>query len=56
MCNYIFGDNEEIQKRGITIFGLFNIPWICKIKNYGENVRIIGPKERLYVAVRPSEN
>jgi opine dehydrogenase len=32
---------------------LLNIPWICKITRYGEEARIIGPKDRLFVASYP---
>jgi len=53
MCNYVFG--ERLKKDGITIFGLLNIPWICKIVTYGEAVRIIGPKKALYCASYPHE-
>lgn len=35
---------ERLEKENITIFGLLNIPWLCKMKVYGESARIIGPK------------
>lgn len=54
MCNYVLG--ERIRKDHITIFGLMNIPWICKIVTYGEAVRIIGPKKAIYCASYPQEN
>lgn len=38
-----------------VLFGLQNIPWICKIKKYGSEARIIGPKKCLYVATFPVE-
>lgn len=53
MANSIFG--KRLKEENITIFGLYNIPWICKIVTYGEKVRIIGPKEALYVAVSPKK-
>jgi len=37
----------------LTIFGLQNIPSICKIKNYGESVSVIGPKKILYAVASP---
>jgi hypothetical protein len=36
-----------------VLFGLQNIPWICKITTYGEEARILGPKKTLYVASYP---
>lgn len=48
MCRHVFGD--RLQTENITYFGLYNIPWLCKIKTYGESVRIIGPKTKLQVA------
>ena len=49
MCRHVFGD--RIKKDNITYFGLYNIPWLCKIKEYGDSVRIIGPKTKLSVAI-----
>lgn len=37
------------------LFGLQNIPWICKAYEYGHKARIIGPKKCLYVACFPVE-
>ncbi|CAH0514760.1 unnamed protein product [Peronospora belbahrii] len=37
------------------LFGLQNIPWICKSTKYGHKCRIIGPKQCLYVACYPVE-
>ena len=51
MCKSVFG--KRLENENISIFGLYNIPWICKATHYGERVRIIGPKEALYVAVEP---
>ena len=53
MASSIFG--KRLKDDNITLFGLYNIPWICKIFTYGERVRIIGPKEALYVAVSPKK-
>lgn len=49
MCRDVFG--ERIKKENITYFGLFTIPWLCKIATYGQTVRIIGPKTSLYCAL-----
>lgn len=35
------------------LFGLQNIPWICKATTYGHAAKIIGPKQKLYVACYP---
>lgn len=48
MSRYVFGN--RLKDENITYFGLFNIPWLCKIFKYGESVRIIGPKSHLKVA------
>jgi hypothetical protein len=45
MCRSVFGD--RLKTENITYFGLYNIPWLCKIFKYGESVRIIGPKTKL---------
>ncbi|CAK4075033.1 unnamed protein product [Aphanomyces euteiches] len=37
------------------LFGLQNIPWICKATTYGKEAKIIGPKKSLYVAAYPVE-
>ncbi|RHZ18372.1 hypothetical protein DYB31_004662 [Aphanomyces astaci] len=37
------------------LFGLQNIPWICKATSYGKEAKIIGPKKCLYVAAYPVE-
>ncbi|CAD8087854.1 unnamed protein product [Paramecium sonneborni] len=49
MCRSVFGD--RIKTDNITYFGLYNIPWLCKIFKYGESVRIIGPKTKLQCAI-----
>jgi hypothetical protein len=49
MCRSVFG--KRLVEENITYFGLFNIPWLCKIQQYGESVRIIGPKDKLVVAL-----
>mmetsp|Transcript_16200 Transcript_16200/g.32315 ORF Transcript_16200/g.32315 Transcript_16200/m.32315 type:complete len:433 (+) Transcript_16200:184-1482(+) len=38
-----------------AIFGLQNIPWICKITEYGKEARILGPKDVLKVVSYPVE-
>ncbi|CAN0080738.1 unnamed protein product [Ectocarpus sp. 8 AP-2014] len=37
------------------LFGLQNIPWICRINEYGKSAVIVGPKKKLYVASYPVE-
>jgi len=39
-----------------AIFGLQNIPWICKTTVYGSEARILGPKEALKAASSPVEH
>jgi len=51
-AKHAFG--ESFKNIGV-LFGLQNIPWICKITALGENARIIGPKKKLYVATFPVE-
>ncbi|CEG50121.1 octopine dehydrogenase [Plasmopara halstedii] len=46
---------EEILSNVDLLFGLQNIPWICKATQYGQKCRIIGPKKCLYVACYPVE-
>mmetsp|Transcript_18861 Transcript_18861/g.24307 ORF Transcript_18861/g.24307 Transcript_18861/m.24307 type:complete len:438 (-) Transcript_18861:281-1594(-) len=38
-----------------VLFGLQNIPWICKMTKLGKEAKIIGPKKSLYVATFPVE-
>jgi len=38
-----------------VLFGFQNIPWICKMTEYGKSGKIIGPKKGLYVATYPVE-
>mmetsp|Transcript_8691 Transcript_8691/g.7644 ORF Transcript_8691/g.7644 Transcript_8691/m.7644 type:complete len:324 (-) Transcript_8691:160-1131(-) len=44
---------NRIQKDNITIWSLYNVPAICKIRKYGEAVNVIGPKKVLQCAVKP---
>ncbi|OWZ02762.1 hypothetical protein PHMEG_00025617 [Phytophthora megakarya] len=46
---------EEKLAHVDLLFGLQNIPWICKATEYGHKCRIIGPKQCLYVACYPVE-
>uniref|UniRef100_M4BL49 Opine dehydrogenase domain-containing protein n=1 Tax=Hyaloperonospora arabidopsidis (strain Emoy2) TaxID=559515 RepID=M4BL49_HYAAE len=46
---------EERLANVDLLFGLQNIPWICKVTEYGHKCRIIGPKQCLYVACYPVE-
>jgi len=39
----------------ITLFGMQNIPWICKVTKYGHESRILGPKQKLHVCTFPVE-
>lgn len=43
---------ENLQSLDL-LFGLQNIPWICKATKYGHQAKIIGPKQHLYVACYP---
>lgn len=45
LAKFIFG--QRIKSDNLTIFALQNVPSICKIKTYGQSVRIIGPKDTL---------
>ena len=47
---------ESQAKKNITIFALQNVPFICKIVEYGSSINIIGPKDHLYCASYPPEN
>lgn len=42
LASYVFG--KRIRKDNLTIWALQNVPSLCKIKAYGQEVRIIGPK------------
>ncbi|CAM9481053.1 unnamed protein product [Heterosigma akashiwo] len=52
-AKHAFGP-ELFQHVGV-LFGLQNIPWICKCTKYGAEGKIIGPKQSLYVATYPVE-
>ena len=52
-ARYIFQD--KLAKKNITIFALQNVPFICKIIEYGKSINIIGPKDHLYCASYPPE-
>jgi len=43
-------------KDNITIFALFNVPWLCYHSKYGSHVKIVGPKDYLTVAAWPKKN
>ncbi|CEL95619.1 unnamed protein product [Vitrella brassicaformis CCMP3155] len=45
------GDLTRVE----ALFGLQNIPWICKKTVYGREARILGPKKNLWVASCPVE-
>jgi hypothetical protein len=47
----VFGD--DIQKKNLTIFSLFNIPSTCTVTKPGEEVVLIGPKAYLSVCAYP---
>ncbi len=49
----VFG--SALTKKNITIFALQNVPFICKIIEYGKSINIIGPKDHLYCASYPPE-
>jgi hypothetical protein len=45
----------KLEDKNITIFALTNVPFICKIIEYGKSINIIGPKNHLYCASFPPE-
>lgn len=45
MANYVLG--KKIKTHNITLFGLQNVPSICKINAYGKKISVIGPKQFL---------
>ena len=55
-AQFALGGPEKIKKRGITIFCLQYVPFICKAINYGKEVNLIGPKRLLYACAYPFEN
>eukprot|EP00357_Protocruzia_adherens_P017510 CAMPEP_0115006692 /NCGR_PEP_ID=MMETSP0216-20121206/20666_1 /TAXON_ID=223996 /ORGANISM="Protocruzia adherens, Strain Boccale" /LENGTH=431 /DNA_ID=CAMNT_0002373353 /DNA_START=13 /DNA_END=1308 /DNA_ORIENTATION=+ len=44
---------SRIQQQNLTLFGMFNVPFICKVTRYGEVTRVVGPKKNLYIASYP---
>ncbi len=53
-ARYAFGAGT-LAKKNIGIFALQNVPFICKIVEYGRSINIIGPKDHLYCAAYPPE-
>lgn len=51
IAEHVFG--EDIKKKNLAIFALFNIPSTCKVTVPGKEVIIIGPKKYLNIAVLP---
>lgn len=51
IASQVFGD--DLKKKNLAIFSLFNIPSTCKVITPGKDVVIIGPKKFLSVAVMP---
>ena len=49
-----FGE-DQLAKRGITVFGLKHVPYLCKATKYGHEAKIIGVKTFLYAACFPLE-
>jgi hypothetical protein len=47
----VLGDKAET----ITLFGLQTLPWACRIKEYGQEVDILGTKARVEFATCPPE-
>lgn len=45
MANFVLG--KKILTHNITLFGLQNVPSICKINTYGQKISVIGPKDFL---------
>ena len=52
-ARHIFQD--KLIKKGISIFALQNVPFICKTTEYGKTSCIIGPKDHLYCAAYPTD-
>lgn len=46
LASYVLG--KRIKKDNLTIWALQHVPSLCKIKTYGQEVRVIGPKLILY--------
>ena len=44
---------DDIQSKGLVVFCLQYVPFICKVVNYGKDINIIGPKRTLYAAAFP---
>jgi len=42
---------KNLADKNITVFGFFNVPYICKIIEYGSKVHILGAKKYIYCAV-----
>lgn len=51
IASNVLGD--DIQKKNLTIFSLFNIPSTCTVPEQGKRVVIIGPKSYLAVCSYP---
>lgn len=54
-CMSVLG-KERMIKDNITIFALFNVPWLCYHSIYGKQVKLVGPKDYLTVACWPPAN
>ena len=53
MCaNFVFG--KRIKDDNLTIFSFQTVPSITQIQKYGNSIRIIGPKNVLYVTASPT--
>ena len=44
---------EDIAKKNLTVFSLFNIPSTCSVTKEGEEVVLIGPKAYLSICTYP---
>lgn len=44
---------EDIAKKNLTVFSLFNIPSTCTVTKEGEEVVLIGPKAYLSICTYP---
>ena len=47
---------EELHREDVTVFGLQTLPWACRIQAYGRTVHVLGVKETVDAATRPTSS
>ena len=47
--------NDKIKESDLTLFGLQNVPFLCRTEEYGKSVEFYGPKSYLCVAAYPND-